>query len=60
MHRFLPRSLCCIVVSCVLASSGALAAEAFPAHPARMIVPYPAGGPNDVLARMLGGKLGDY
>ena len=37
----------------------ASAADVFPSHPVRLIVPYPAGGPNDVLARMVGGKLGE-
>jgi len=37
----------------------ASAADAFPNRPVRLIVPYPAGGPNDVLARMVGGKLAD-
>ena len=37
----------------------AVAADTFPNRPVRLIVPYPAGGPNDVLARMIGGKLGD-
>jgi tripartite-type tricarboxylate transporter receptor subunit TctC len=37
----------------------ASAADAFPNRPVRLIVPYPAGGPNDVLARMVGGKLGE-
>ncbi len=38
-----------------------LAAEAqhYPTHPVRLIVPYPPGGPNDVLARMVGSKLGE-
>jgi tripartite-type tricarboxylate transporter receptor subunit TctC len=36
---------------------GVSAADAYPTHPVRLIVPYPAGGPNDVLARMVGGKL---
>lgn len=35
------------------------AADIFPNRPVRLIVPYPAGGPNDVLARMIGGKLGE-
>jgi tripartite-type tricarboxylate transporter receptor subunit TctC len=35
------------------------AADAFPNRPVRLIVPYPAGGPNDVLARMVGAKLGE-
>jgi tripartite-type tricarboxylate transporter receptor subunit TctC len=37
----------------------AAAADAYPNRPVRLIVPYPAGGPNDVLARMVGGKLGE-
>ena len=37
----------------------AIAADVFPNRPVRLIVPYPAGGPNDVLARMVGGKLGE-
>jgi tripartite-type tricarboxylate transporter receptor subunit TctC len=35
------------------------AADNFPNRPVRLIVPYPAGGPNDVLARMIGVKLGE-
>ena len=31
----------------------------FPDRPARLIVPYPPGGPNDVLARMVGQKLSE-
>lgn len=36
-----------------------VAADTFPTRPVRLIVPYPAGGPNDVLARMVGSKLSD-
>jgi len=39
--------------------AAAQAADVFPNRPVRLIVPYPAGGPNDVLARMIGGKLGE-
>jgi tripartite-type tricarboxylate transporter receptor subunit TctC len=35
------------------------AAEAFPAKPVRIIVPYSAGGPIDILARGLGARLAD-
>src|SRR5688572_29582561 len=44
----------------LLVASGplsAIAADQFPNRPVRLIVPYPAGGPNDVLARMVGTKL---
>jgi tripartite-type tricarboxylate transporter receptor subunit TctC len=34
-------------------------AEEFPTRPLRLLVPYPAGGPNDVLARMVSAKLSE-
>ncbi len=42
----------------VLSASGAAAAEdpsaSFPNRPIRMIVPFPAGGPSDIVARLIG------
>src|SRR5215469_14060127 len=32
-------------------------AQAYPARPVRFLVPFPAGGPSDVLARLYGQKL---
>lgn len=45
----------------VIAGGATLIAHAqqYPDRPVRLIVPYPAGGPNDVLARMLGTKLNE-
>src|SRR5258708_10111953 len=42
-----------------LAPSGAGAAEAWPARPVRLIVPYPPGGSNDIVGRMIAQQLGD-
>jgi tripartite-type tricarboxylate transporter receptor subunit TctC len=39
--------------------AGSARAEAWPAKPLRLVVPYPAGGPTDVLARALAAKMGD-
>ncbi len=36
-----------------------LAAEAYPARPIRLIVPYPPGGSNDIVGRLVGQYLGD-
>lgn len=38
-------------------SNEALAQDAYPTKPVKFIVPYPAGGTNDVLARIVGDKL---
>ncbi len=34
-------------------------AETWPARPIRMVVPYPPGGPTDIVARVVGQKLGE-
>ncbi|MGH8618196.1 MAG: tripartite tricarboxylate transporter substrate binding protein, partial [Burkholderiales bacterium] len=34
-------------------------AQAYPAKPVRMIVGFPAGGPIDIVARMMSPKLGE-
>ena len=43
----------------LLALPGAVHAQSYPARPVRIIVPFPPGGANDILARILGQKLGD-
>ncbi|HYC48603.1 MAG TPA: tripartite tricarboxylate transporter substrate binding protein [Burkholderiales bacterium] len=43
-----------------LASSAALAAaQQFPARPVRLVVPYPPGGANDAVVRLLAPKMGE-
>jgi tripartite-type tricarboxylate transporter receptor subunit TctC len=43
--------LCCVAV--VLAATGGSRADNFPTKPIRLVVPYPAGGSTDLMARML-------
>ena len=50
----IPRLLAC--VSLVFASAFAHA-QSWPARPVKMIVPFPAGGPTDVMTRVLSDKL---
>ncbi|BCX50427.1 MULTISPECIES: Bug family tripartite tricarboxylate transporter substrate binding protein [Comamonas] len=50
--KFLPA----IAVAAVLSSTGAIA-QSFPSKPITLIVPFPAGGTTDVLARTLGERL---
>jgi tripartite-type tricarboxylate transporter receptor subunit TctC len=57
MKRLIP-----IVTSIVFFAMGAAEAQnqTFPDHPIRMIVPFEAGGPNDILGRIIAKKAGEY
>jgi tripartite-type tricarboxylate transporter receptor subunit TctC len=37
----------------------AVAAQNFPAKPIKLIVPFPAGGPNDIIARVIGQRMSE-
>jgi tripartite-type tricarboxylate transporter receptor subunit TctC len=39
--------------------SPAAFAQDFPDHPIRLIVPFPAGGPNDIIARVIGQRMSE-
>src|SRR5262249_22191250 len=46
-----------MAVLAALVASAAFAQTAFPTHTVKVIVPFPGGGINDVLARIVGDKL---
>ena len=43
----------------VLLSPTLAAAQDFPTKPIRLIVPFPAGGPNDIIARVIGQRMSE-
>src|SRR5947208_15251433 len=54
-HRLHLIALACV---CALASASA-AAQEFPSRPIRIIVPFPAGGPTDILSRIVAQKMSE-
>ena len=48
-----------IALACVAGLSFSALAQQYPAKPVRMVVPFPAGGPTDIVGRTIGQKLND-
>ncbi len=57
MTSTLRRLLLALLASALGGTAGSAAAQAFPAKPIRWVVPYPAGGGSDFLARTIGQAL---
>jgi tripartite-type tricarboxylate transporter receptor subunit TctC len=56
LRRLLPSAF---VLGLLLVLPTLAAAEDFPAKPIRLIVPFPAGGPNDIIARVIGQRMSE-
>lgn len=55
MKRILKLCMLCIAA----AFAGQALAQAYPSKPIRLVVPFPPGGPTDILGRAIGAKLGE-
>src|ERR1700691_4638685 len=52
-----PACLAAFALLCAFAVTPAAAQEPYPTRPIHIIVPFPAGGPSDVLTRMIGERM---
>lgn len=57
MNRFSAVMLTLCIAAAMLSGFGQ--AVVYPDRPIHLLVPYPPGGPNDVIARLIGDKLGE-
>ena len=48
------------IVTCALAACASAIAQPYPSKPVRIISPFPPGGGNDALCRIVAQKLPDY
>lgn len=57
MRRMIVRAA--FMLAAILISGAAVAQGAYPSHPVKMLVPFAAGGPTDVMARLIAQKLSE-
>ncbi len=58
MNRYLGRHYLAALAAIALAGTTARAADNYPTRPPQLIIPFAAGGPTDVVGRIMAGKMG--
>ena len=58
-HAMIKTVLRVICIGAAVLGSAAASAQDFPSKPIRLIVPFPPGGPNDLIARVVGQKMSE-
>ena len=53
------RIIIAILIGALLVVSNSSSAQTYPSKPIHIIVPYPAGGTSDILARTIGQRLSE-
>ncbi|MDE2376971.1 tripartite tricarboxylate transporter substrate binding protein [Bradyrhizobium sp.] len=48
-----------LVIALLMLAPSLAAAQDYPARPIKLIVPFPAGGPNDIIARVVGQRMSE-
>ena len=56
MSRFIPAALLCAGAALLLPSAG-VAQSGWPNRPIKLIVPFPPGGSNDIISRLMAERL---
>jgi tripartite-type tricarboxylate transporter receptor subunit TctC len=59
IQRLPLRALGCIALTLVFAGTSVRAEDNYPSRPVQMIVPFAAGGPTDIVGRIMGAKMGE-
>src|SRR6516165_2594342 len=57
--RTAPQAFAGTLVTVALAASSVYARDDYPARPVQMIIPFSAGGPTDIVGRVMGAKMGE-
>jgi tripartite-type tricarboxylate transporter receptor subunit TctC len=58
MNKYLGRHSLAAIAAIALAGTAARAADNYPTRPPQLIIPFAAGGPTDVVGRIMAGKMG--